>query len=180
MEDFQKNILKVRIFSNTLIFQAIVKILFEVIHVRRVIIPVSFVLAFPFSNRLFKAVTIKLWSSEIPTSVTSVFLKNSCLLHVYKIINKIMISSSIPKSLRYNCSTVTASHKYNQNFAEQICANHPNSVIFTDCDFLVLGQNCFKINSAKISACKNFYSKGIGREWLFNIFRCLSWPDDIW
>ena len=60
MEDFQKNILKVRIFSNTLIFQAIVKILFEVIHVRRVIIPVSFVLAFPFSSKLFKAVTIKL------------------------------------------------------------------------------------------------------------------------
>ena len=41
MEDFQKNILKVRIFSNTVIFQVIVKIFFKVIYVKRIIIPVN-------------------------------------------------------------------------------------------------------------------------------------------
>ena len=79
MEDFQKNILKVRIFSNTVIFQVIVKIFFKVIHVKRAIIPIKLVLAFPFSSRLSKAVSIKLWWSEIPTSITSVFLKKSFL-----------------------------------------------------------------------------------------------------
>ena len=41
IEDFQKNILKVRIFSYALIFKVIVKIFFKVIYVKRTIIPVK-------------------------------------------------------------------------------------------------------------------------------------------
>ena len=60
MEDFQENILKIRIFSNTVIFQVIVKFFSNVIYVKRTII-----------------LAIKLWWMKTPTSITSVFIKNS-------------------------------------------------------------------------------------------------------
>ena len=41
MEDFQKNFLKVRIFSITVIYQVIFKIFFKVIYVKRIITPVK-------------------------------------------------------------------------------------------------------------------------------------------
>ena len=41
MEDFQKHILNVGIFSNTVIFQVIVKVFFKAIYLKRTIIPIK-------------------------------------------------------------------------------------------------------------------------------------------
>ena len=50
MENFQENILKIGVFCNKVIFEAIFKVFFEDIETKRTIIPINFVLTFPFSS----------------------------------------------------------------------------------------------------------------------------------
>ena len=51
MEDFQKNIFKVRIFSNTVIFQVIAKVFFKVTYVKRAIISIKLCFSISLCSR---------------------------------------------------------------------------------------------------------------------------------